>query len=79
MSYLKMQHIPLASAYLCQDCDSIGNHSSVCPACASMALLSVAGILDRSLAKEEMHVVPHPRPRAVPIPTSIVALRDMVA
>ncbi|MGA2534554.1 MAG: hypothetical protein ABSF53_00960 [Terracidiphilus sp.] len=73
MSYLNTQHIPLTSAYLCQDCDSIGNHSSVCPACASMALLSVAAILDRSLAKEEMHVMPHPRPRAIPVLTTMVA------
>jgi hypothetical protein len=78
MSYLNLQHIPLASAYLCQDCGSIGNHSSICPACASMALLSVAAILDRQLAtehmaKEEMHVMPYQRPRALPIPTSMVA------
>jgi hypothetical protein len=41
------QYIPLASAYLCQDCDSVGNSSMRCPACASEVLMGLAGVLDR--------------------------------
>jgi len=42
-----MNHIPLNSAYLCQDCDSVGNSAMRCPACASQALLGLAGVFDR--------------------------------
>jgi hypothetical protein len=42
-----LQHIPLASAYLCPDCSCIGNSSKQCPACASPSLLSLARALDR--------------------------------
>ena len=45
-----MNHIPLKSAYLCQDCDAVGNSAMQCPACASGVLLGLAGVLDR---KEE--------------------------
>ena len=47
------QHIPLSSAYLCQDCNCIGNCASQCPACASEVLLSLAGVLNRE-SEEEM-------------------------
>ena len=47
MTSPSMQHIALASAYLCPNCNSIGNWSVRCPACASSALLSLATILDR--------------------------------
>jgi hypothetical protein len=47
MNFLSMQHIPLASAYLCPDCNCIGNCSVRCPACASSVLLGLAGVLDR--------------------------------
>jgi hypothetical protein len=40
-------HIPLASAFLCQDCQEIGNDPLVCPACASSAVRSLAQIMDR--------------------------------
>jgi len=49
-----MQHIPLSSAYLCQDCDCVGNCSMQCPACASGVLMGLAGVLER---KEEQDVV----------------------
>lgn len=42
-------HIPLASAYLCQDCNCVSNSSRQCPACASEVLLGLAGILDREV------------------------------
>lgn len=47
MTRVSMQHIPLASAYLCPDCNCVGNCSSQCPACASSVLLALAGVLDR--------------------------------
>jgi hypothetical protein len=42
-------HIPLTSAYLCQDCNCVSNSSRRCPACASEALMSLAGVLDRQV------------------------------
>ncbi|HTB96286.1 MAG TPA: hypothetical protein VK716_04710 [Terracidiphilus sp.] len=45
-----MEHIPLTSAYLCQDCECIGNCATSCPACASRALLALAGVLNREAA-----------------------------
>ncbi len=47
MTYPKMQHFPLTFAYLCQDCNSVGNCSNQCPACASSALMALAAVLDR--------------------------------
>jgi hypothetical protein len=47
MKFTHMQHIPLASAYLCPDCNCIGNCASQCPACASPVLLALANVLDR--------------------------------
>ena len=47
MKLAKMQHIPLASAYLCQDCNCVGNCASQCPACASEVLMNLAGVLNR--------------------------------
>lgn len=51
-----MQHIPLASAYLCQDCDCVGNSSTQCPACASTALLGLACVLNREELTMEIPV-----------------------
>lgn len=47
MTFDALQHIPLNEAYLCQDCDAVGNNSAQCPACASEVLLSLAGIFNR--------------------------------
>jgi len=47
MKMATMQHIPLSSAYLCQDCNCVGNCASKCPACASEVLMGLAGVLDR--------------------------------
>jgi hypothetical protein len=44
-----LQHIPLTSAYLCQDCNSIGNCARQCPACASEVLMNLAGVLNRDV------------------------------
>lgn len=44
-------HIPLMSAYLCQDCNCVGNCSRRCPACASEVLMGLAGVLNREVAE----------------------------
>jgi hypothetical protein len=38
--------MPLAEAYLCLDCSTVGNGARACPACASAAVLSLATVLD---------------------------------
>ncbi len=48
------QYIPLTSAYLCQDCDCVGNSASHCPACASSALLNLACVLNRNEIEAEI-------------------------
>ena len=53
MTLCTMQHIPLASAYLCQDCNCVGNCAWQCPACASSVLMNLAGVLDREPEVEE--------------------------
>jgi hypothetical protein len=47
MKFAMMQHMPLMSAYLCPDCNCVGNNASHCPACNSGVLLSLSGILNR--------------------------------
>jgi len=47
MKHATLQHIPLANAYLCQDCNCVGNCAKQCPACASAVLMGLAGVLDR--------------------------------
>jgi hypothetical protein len=55
------QHFPLTSAYLCQDCDSVGDCSTMCPACASRVLLGLAAVLDRKVdAVQEPKMVVFP-------------------
>jgi len=48
-------HIPLASAYLCQDCNCVSNCSRRCPACASEVLMGLSAILDREVVEEVPH------------------------
>jgi hypothetical protein len=56
MTHCNMQHIPLSSAYLCQDCNSVGNCAMQCPACASIVLMGLAGVLNREHVEEaEIH------------------------
>ena len=52
MTFVSMQHMPLSSAYLCQDCHCIGNCAEQCPACASSALMGLAGVLNREQSRE---------------------------
>lgn len=56
MTLLSMQHIPLTHAYLCQDCNSIGNCAQHCPACASEALMGLSGVLNRDAAEESAQI-----------------------
>lgn len=52
MDFTHMQHIPLGSAYLCPDCNCIGNCASQCPACASPVLMALASVLNREPRRE---------------------------
>ena len=52
MKFISMQTMPLTRAYLCQDCNSIGNCSVHCPACGSHALMGLAGVLNREPQEE---------------------------
>jgi len=49
-----LQHIPLKSAFLCQDCDCVGNSATRCPACASNALMNLAAVLNRNEVEAEV-------------------------
>jgi hypothetical protein len=59
MTYLSTQHMPLSNAYLCQDCNCVGNSSAQCPACASAALMGLASVLNRKA--EERPQIAYPR------------------
>jgi hypothetical protein len=60
MTFDATQYIPLTEAYLCQDCDSVGNNSRQCPACASEVLMCLASVFDRKEAIEEAGVLRFP-------------------
>jgi hypothetical protein len=47
MTFATMHYIPLASAYLCQDCNCVSNCAIQCPACASIVLMGLSGVLNR--------------------------------
>jgi hypothetical protein len=49
MTFAAMLHMPLMSAYLCPDCDCVGNSALRCPACGSTVLLGLSGILNREI------------------------------
>jgi hypothetical protein len=52
MTFVSTQHMPLYSAYLCEDCHCVGDCAEQCPACASESLMSLAGVLNREQPKE---------------------------
>lgn len=54
------QFFPLAKAYLCQDCDCVGNNSMRCPACASQVLMGLAGVLDREEEVKQINLLQFP-------------------
>jgi hypothetical protein len=60
----RLNHIPLNSAYLCLDCDAVGNSSMRCPACASEVLIGLAGVFGRREDVVESNLLrfPHWRP-----------------
>ena len=73
MTFGAMQLIPLSSAYLCQDCNCVGNNARQCPACASGVLMGLAGVLDRetSLDREtglDRETSPEQRPSYLEMP-----------
>jgi hypothetical protein len=77
MTYPMLQHIPLKSAYLCQDCNSIGNCAEQCPACASAVLLNLSGVLDRdTVIKNELELYCH---HSKPVAGTVLELTTMVA
>lgn len=47
MTLEDLEHFPLAKAFLCEDCQAVGNCATRCPACASEAVLGLAGVLDK--------------------------------
>jgi hypothetical protein len=65
MTYPMMQHIPLKNAYLCQDCNSVGNCAEQCPACASTVLMNLSGVLDREDSCDEAQALEFSLPHAV--------------
>lgn len=56
MTFVSMQHMPLSSAYLCEDCHCVGNCAEQCPACASEALMGLAGVLNREQPREKAQI-----------------------
>jgi hypothetical protein len=60
MTSAMMNHIPLNSAYLCQDCNAVGNNPTQCPACASEVLMGLASLFDRrgEAEKPSLFLVP---------------------
>ena len=56
MRILSMQHMPLAHAYLCQDCNCVGNCAEQCPACASGSLMALAAVLNRPSSEQHMRL-----------------------
>lgn len=68
-----LQHIPLKFAYLCQDCDSIGNCATSCPACASHSLMGLSAVLDRQVMMHERKPVTEMPQKSYPEYTAMVA------
>jgi hypothetical protein len=54
--YQGVHYFPLSNAYLCEDCHCVGNVAERCPACASEALMGLAGVLNRGEGRTEERV-----------------------
>ena len=55
MKLKDLAHIPLAKAFLCVDCQCIGNQAEACPACASShCLISMANLLEGRIERAPM-------------------------
>lgn len=50
-------YFPLQFAYLCLSCDSVSNSSTQCPHCGTSTLMSLSGVLNRTIqpVKEEIN------------------------
>ena len=46
-SPMKSDWFPLSKAYLCSNCDAVGNNSRTCPGCADINLISLSAIVNR--------------------------------
>jgi hypothetical protein len=51
-SPMKSDWFPLTKAYLCGNCDAVGNNSRTCPGCAGTGLMSLSAIVNRSQAEQ---------------------------
>ena len=47
----ELAHIPLSEAFLCLDCDAVGNCGSSCAKCGSVQVFPVQRWLDRKPKK----------------------------
>ncbi len=45
-------HIPAGRAWLCHDCNAVGNSGISCPACASASVYPLLSLLDGKRAPE---------------------------
>jgi hypothetical protein len=68
-----LQYIPLMSAYLCQDCDCVGNSATQCPACASTALMNLASVLNRNEIEVEIPMAAFTYATSAPSSTALAA------
>lgn len=55
MTMAEMVHMPLARAWLCGDCDSIGNCAEHCPACAEGSLVAMITLINRDPVAERQN------------------------
>lgn len=44
----ELHYFQLKAAFLCLDCDCVGNSACYCPVCCSTSLLSLAKLLNRA-------------------------------
>ncbi len=71
-------HIPLTAAYVCLDCNSVGNCAMQCPACASTMLMGLAGVLNREVDAVAEQVVEEMDYKYVPV-RRLSALEEVAA
>jgi len=64
MKKAAQSHILPSSAYLCQDCNALGNNAVHCPACASEVLMGLAGVLNRMEKLAGSKLLPMAKPIA---------------
>jgi hypothetical protein len=49
-------HIPAGRAWLCHDCNAVGNSGVCCPACASAAVYPLLSLLDGKPVQREQEI-----------------------